>query len=147
VGPGPIQGLPARALVAGLRARLPVAEHLRGPHAALHAFADAEARRGVVGAVGGLPARLRSEGVRGGSGTDGRLTRPRSSLPLRRSLRGAGAGSPCQPGGGSPCRSTSSCQQGRRGHSAPGYGSLARGQAGSGAEDVADADLRPWGLR
>jgi hypothetical protein len=68
VGPGPVQGLPARALVAGLRARLPVVEHLRGSRVALHAPADAEARRGVVGAVGGLPARLRSEGVRGGRG-------------------------------------------------------------------------------
>ncbi|GJM98705.1 hypothetical protein PR202_ga15736 [Eleusine coracana subsp. coracana] len=39
-----IQGVPRRGLGAGLRARLPVAEHLRGPRAALHAPADARCR-------------------------------------------------------------------------------------------------------
>jgi hypothetical protein len=66
VGLGPVQGLPAHALVAGLQARFPVVEHLRGSCAALHTPADAEARRGVIGAVGSLSTRLRSEGVRGG---------------------------------------------------------------------------------
>jgi len=46
-------------------------------------------------------------GSLGQSGTGGRLTRPRSSLPSRRSLRGAEAGSPSPSGGGSPRRSTS----------------------------------------
>lgn len=53
-----LQGLPGRALARRLRARLPVAEHLDGPRAALQQPTHAEARavRSRDGAVGGFAA-------------------------------------------------------------------------------------------
>jgi hypothetical protein len=116
-GRDPLQDVPRRGLGAGLRARLPVAEHLRGPRAALHAAADApaEAPGRVDGGVGGVPARVRSEGIRGTRGRpDGQHGRVRGcccgdSTERRREAHRAcrpvahGALQPHQPHDALPC--------------------------------------------